>query len=180
MGYALLYESMLNTVLVARDRFLKEDGILLPDRATIVLSAIEDESYKADKVDWWSNVYGFDMSCMKKMVIREPLVDVVDRHQTVTGTEAIFDIDVATVTEAELSYEVPFTLTCKRDDYVHALVMHFDIDFSKCHKRVWFSTGAHSYYTHWKQTVFYLQQVLAVKFEGELMQAEFTQRFLMR
>jgi len=26
MGYFLLYESMLNSVLVARDKFLKEDG----------------------------------------------------------------------------------------------------------------------------------------------------------
>ena len=41
--------------------------------------------------------------------------------------------------------------------------MHFDIDFSKCHKRVWFSTGPQAYYTHWKQTVFYLSKVLAVK-----------------
>ena len=29
----------------------KEDGILLPDRAKIFLSAIEDEAYKADKVE---------------------------------------------------------------------------------------------------------------------------------
>ena len=41
--------------------------------------------------------------------------------------------------------------------------MYFDIDFSKCHKRVWFSTGPQAYYTHWKQTVFYLSKVLAVK-----------------
>lgn len=208
MGYALVYESMLNTVLKARDLYLKEDGILLPDRAKIFLSAIEDEAYKADKVEWWDNVYGFDMSCMKKLVIREPLVDVVDKNQLVSHSEAILDIDVATVTEEELSYDVPFTLTCRRDDYVHALVMHFDIDFSKCHKRVWFSTGPQAYYTHWKQTVFYLSKVLAVKkgeeitgkikctpnkrnhrdldfelhviFEGELMQADFTQLFVMR
>ena len=31
------------------------------------------------------------------------------------------DIDVATVTEEELSYDVPFTLTCRRDDYVHGV-----------------------------------------------------------
>eukprot|EP01147_Barroeca_monosierra_P011110 gene11110-7822_t len=184
MGYALLYESMLNTVLRARDKYLNEGGILLPDRATIFLSGIEDEAYKADKIDWWGNVYGFDMTCMKQLVVREPLVDVVDKYQVVTRNEPIFDIDVATVTEDALSYDVPFTLLCRRNDYIHAhyvnvielasshsgyltaLVMHFDIEFSQCHKRVWFSTGAHSYYTHWKQTVFYLDQVLAVK-DGE-------------
>ena len=32
MGYALLYESMLDTVLVARDKWLNPDGIIMPDK----------------------------------------------------------------------------------------------------------------------------------------------------
>lgn len=32
MGYALLYESMLDTVLVARDKWLQPDGIIMPDK----------------------------------------------------------------------------------------------------------------------------------------------------
>eukprot|EP00483_Globobulimina_turgida_P008506 UN08523 len=32
MGYFLLYESMLNTVLFARDKWLKPDGIIMPDK----------------------------------------------------------------------------------------------------------------------------------------------------
>ena len=47
MGYFLLYESMLDSILFARDKYLnKETGKLLPDKATIYLAAIEDESYK--------------------------------------------------------------------------------------------------------------------------------------
>jgi protein arginine N-methyltransferase 1 len=41
--------------------------------------------------------------------------------------------------------------------------MHFDVDFSRCHIPTKFSTGPYSKYTHWKQTVFYLDQVLTVK-----------------
>lgn len=36
MGYCLLYESMLGSVLYARDRYLKPGGAILPDTATIV------------------------------------------------------------------------------------------------------------------------------------------------
>lgn len=36
MGYCLLYESMLSSVLYARDRWLKPGGAILPDTATIV------------------------------------------------------------------------------------------------------------------------------------------------
>lgn len=38
MGYCLLYESMLSSVLYARDHFLKPGGAILPDTATIVSS----------------------------------------------------------------------------------------------------------------------------------------------
>lgn len=36
MGYCLLYESMLSSVLFARDRWLKPGGAILPDTATMV------------------------------------------------------------------------------------------------------------------------------------------------
>lgn len=35
MGYALLFESMLDSLLAARDRWLKPGGAVLPDRASI-------------------------------------------------------------------------------------------------------------------------------------------------
>lgn len=38
MGYCLLYESMLTSVLFARDQWLKPGGAILPDTATIVSS----------------------------------------------------------------------------------------------------------------------------------------------
>ena len=46
MGYFLLYESMLDTVLFARDKWLKNDGFILPDRAKIYLCDFEDKNYK--------------------------------------------------------------------------------------------------------------------------------------
>lgn len=38
MGYCLLFESMLDTVLVARDKYLKPGGAILPDVATFFLA----------------------------------------------------------------------------------------------------------------------------------------------
>ncbi len=51
MGYFLLYESMLDTVIYARDTWLKEGGLMLPDKATLLVGAIEDEQYKKEKID---------------------------------------------------------------------------------------------------------------------------------
>jgi protein arginine N-methyltransferase 1 len=51
MGYFLLYESMLDTVLLARDKYLKPGGLIFPDTATLFLAAIEDQEYKEEKIN---------------------------------------------------------------------------------------------------------------------------------
>ena len=42
------------------------------------LASLEDEEYKSQKLSFWNNVYCFDMSCMNKWVMIEPLVDIAD------------------------------------------------------------------------------------------------------
>lgn len=56
MGYFLLYESMLDTVLYARDKFLAKDGLIFPDKATIFVAGIEDGDYKEEKIgcEFWN------------------------------------------------------------------------------------------------------------------------------
>lgn len=85
MGYCLFYESMLNTVIFARDKWLAPNGVLFPDKAQLYLCAIEDRAYKDEKINWWDNVYGFNMSSIRRVAITEPLVDVVDSGQLVTS-----------------------------------------------------------------------------------------------
>uniref|UniRef100_A0A1I8ADL2 type I protein arginine methyltransferase n=1 Tax=Steinernema glaseri TaxID=37863 RepID=A0A1I8ADL2_9BILA len=173
MGYCLFYESMLNTVLYARDKWLVEGGLLFPDRAKLFVCAIEDRQYKDDKINWWDNVYGFNMSSIRKVAITEPLVDVVDPSQVVTNNYCIKEVDLYTVTVADLAFESEFTLHAARDDYIQALVTFFTVEFSKCHKRIGFSTSPDSKYTHWKQTVFYTQEALTVK-KGEKINGQIT------
>ncbi|KAH6764892.1 arginine methyltransferase 11 [Perilla frutescens var. hirtella] len=45
MGYFLVYENMLNTVLYARDKWLVKDGLVLSDKASLYLTAIEYLNY---------------------------------------------------------------------------------------------------------------------------------------
>lgn len=166
MGYCLFYESMLNTVLYARDKWLAPGGHLFPDKASLHIVGIEDREYKDDKINWWNNVYGFDMSCIRDIAINEPLVDVVDPKQLATNSCLIKEIDINTMKVEDLNFSSPFHLTAKRNDYVHAFVAYFNIEFSACHKRVGFSTAPDHPYTHWKQTVFYFKDFVTAK-KGE-------------
>ncbi|KAJ9181710.1 hypothetical protein P3X46_005777 [Hevea brasiliensis] len=173
MGYFLLYENMLNTVLYARDKWLVSDGILLPDKASLYLTAIEDADYKEDKIEFWNNVYGFNMSCIKKQAIMEPLVDTVDQNQIVTNCQLLKTMDISKMVSGDASFTVPFKLVADRDDYIHALVAYFDVSFTNCHKLMGFSTGPRSRATHWKQTVLYLEDVLTIC-EGEVLTGNMT------
>jgi len=163
MGYCLLYESMLDSVLFARDKWLVKGGALFPDRANLYLVGIEDAEYRSEKIDYWDDVYGFDMGNVKELALLEPLVDCVDNEQVTTAPCLIKTIDLNTVVVSDLDFAAPFSLKAHRDDFCHALVAYFDVSFNGgCHKPLGFSTGPHVRNTHWKQTVFYLKEALCV------------------
>ena len=163
MGYFLLYESMLDTVLYARDRYLVEGGLIFPDKATLFVAGIEDGEYKEEKIGFWDQVWGFDFTPLKATALTEPLVDVVEVKNVVTDPSAALQLDLYTVQSKDLDFTRAFRLVSRRDDFIHAIIAWFDIEFSACHKPIRFSTGPHTRYTHWKQTVFYLSNMLTVK-----------------
>jgi protein arginine N-methyltransferase 1 len=168
MGYCLFYESMLDSVLFARDKWLAPDGLMFPDKATLWITSIEDRQYKDDKINWWDEVYGFNMSAIRKVAITEPLVDIVDRNQVVTNACLLKEIDIQTMKKEDIPFDAPFAIKVKRNDYIQALVTYFDVEFSHCHKKIGFSTAPDAPYTHWKQTVFYLNDYITCKKDDEL------------
>ena len=107
--------------------------------------------------------------------MREPLVDTVDLKAVATNPCEVITFDLLKVKKSDLAFTAPFRLGVTRKDCpsrgasgptdradVHALLAWFDVSFSACHKPVSFSTGPHAKYTHWKQTVFYTGEALAV------------------
>ncbi len=84
MGYFLLFESMLDTVLWARDRYLSPDGVLLPDRCSVSLVAIADPDLYRRNLGFWDDVYGFKMSCMKTEVAKEPSLNILREKSVVS------------------------------------------------------------------------------------------------
>jgi len=90
MGYALLYESMLDSVLHARDRFLKPNGgVMAPSQMRMMLALCDPESVIKQRVGFWKNVYGFDMSCMLEGVYDEGIVEVVPAEAVLTSSAVV-------------------------------------------------------------------------------------------
>ena len=110
MGYCLLYECMLQSVIAARDRFLKPGGAVLPDRATMHLAGV---GAGALDLDYWNDVHGFDMGCVKAAIAQsqrgEALIQRIPAKDVVTGACRFADFDLLTVTAADLeAFEAPF------------------------------------------------------------------------
>mmetsp|Transcript_27817 Transcript_27817/g.76571 ORF Transcript_27817/g.76571 Transcript_27817/m.76571 type:complete len:437 (+) Transcript_27817:273-1583(+) len=163
MGYFLLYESMLDTVIYARDKWLvKDNGIIFPDKAVMYLSAMEDESVRRERIDFWDDVYGFDMSPIKQVALHEPVVDVVDPKSLVTDAVPILHLDILTCTKDDLAFATDFKLQARRNDFIHGLCAYFECAFTQIHKPIGFSTAPFCRYTHWKQTIIYVPKPITI------------------
>ncbi|KAM4617554.1 protein arginine N-methyltransferase 3 [Discoglossus pictus] len=176
MGYFLLFESMLDSIIYAKEKYLAEGGTVYPDMCHICVVALSDELKHKDKITFWDNVYGFDMSCMKKSVITEAVVEVVNPDTMVSEPIKIKSIDCKNTTIKDLDFSSDFSLSITRDALCTALTGYFDVLFEKdCHKPISFSTSPRSTKTHWKQTVFLLEKPIPVQ-AGEVLKGKITVR----
>lgn len=86
MGYMLLRESMMDSLIRARDKFLiKKAGLMFPSHCSMYIAPVRDEDerrqnnneYTGAMSDWHEfaettkNIYGVDMSCLEKDFDRE-------------------------------------------------------------------------------------------------------------
>ncbi|GEQ70256.1 hypothetical protein JCM33374_g3932 [Metschnikowia sp. JCM 33374] len=174
MGYFLLYESMLDTVLYARDKYLVPGGLILPDKCSMYIAGIEDGNYKNDKIHYWEDVYGFDYTPFIEIAMSEPLVDTVENQSLITTPHKFFEFDINTVKKEDLAFHRSFSLKAIDSDLCHAYIVWWDCDFPGDEK-VTLPTGPMNNYTHWKQTVFYMDQVLDLK-KGDLIEGSIASR----
>ncbi len=144
MGYFLLYEGMLDTVLWARDKYLASDGKMLPDRAKIYVASIEDSEYKNSKIGFWDNVYGVDMSCLSVAAMKEPLVDNVNPDYINSNDCKVLDLDLVRMKKEDTDFSSVYELTFNMNDKVHALVSWFDCEFSDLENPVTLSTSPYA------------------------------------
>jgi protein arginine N-methyltransferase 3 len=84
---------MLDSVLVARDRWLAPGGILVPNNSRILLTAVQDDEWMNDRYSYWEDVYGFKMKTLKKSFTEEAQVDVLSKTSPIS-TSAVLKVSV--------------------------------------------------------------------------------------
>jgi len=166
MGYGLLFESMLDSVLVARDAWLKPGGIMIPSLATIFVQGQNDSK----RFDYWNDVYGFDYSILAKQIPSEALVEVVDPSTIISDRAVLNSIDLCKVSKEELDFSKTTTITISKDTILTSIVITWDTEMLPNSDLV-LTTAVEKQKTHWVQTILYLDSFLQVK-SGDKMQIE--------
>ncbi|XVE52324.1 hypothetical protein DITRI_Ditri02bG0113900 [Diplodiscus trichospermus] len=187
MGYCLLYESMLSSVLFARDRWLKPGGAILPDTATIFVAGF---GKGGTSLPFWENVYGFNMSSIGKEVVEDaakfPIIDIVNHYDLVTNSAVLQSFDIATMKPDEVDFTASAELEAKLDSVAsnhndmeqkvtscYGIVLWFETAFTSrfCkEKSTVLSTSPYTPKTHWSQTILTFQEPIAMassKFTAE-------------
>lgn len=160
MGFYLLHESMLDSVLYARDRFLKEEtGIMMPSHATIYAAPCSMQEYWQSHIKFWDNVYGFNMSALGHEAMRrgqgvgaKPEVRVLKPEQILADPQVYAEFDLRTCTLQQIdSITNRHFVSVRRAGPYHGIALWFDCKFVTTNTVL--STSPLSPPTHWKQTV---------------------------
>ncbi|MGH0137000.1 UNVERIFIED_CONTAM: hypothetical protein FKN15_043141 [Acipenser sinensis] len=129
---------------------------------TLIKGRIEEVDLPVEKVD--IIISEWMMSCMKKVVVPEAVVEVLKPERLISEPCVIQNLDCNAILISELEFSADFSLKITDSTLCTAIVGYFDIFFNKnCNNKVMFSTGPQSTKTHWKQTVFFLEHPVPVK-----------------
>lgn len=171
MGTLLVNERMLESYVIARDRFLVPDGKMFPTVGRIHMAPFSDEYLFveiANKALFWQqqSYYDVDLTPLYNTAFQgyfsQPVVDAFDPRLLVAPP--IFHvIDFTKVKEEDLyEIDVPLRFTAAVGTRVHGLACWFDVLFNGSTVPRWLTTAPGSPTTHWYQLRCVLSQPLYV------------------
>lgn len=166
MGYCLLYEAMLDSVLWARDRYLKPDGLMVPSTLTLRIAPVADPDHVAEHVSFWREVYGFDMKPMMTGICDDVLIRHLNKSALVGKSWDFLHLDLYQITKEDLWFTRAFDVELDRDvDALDGWDIWFDTFFLPSRsdhiaghvaaeswkgKGIAFTTGPFGKESHWK------------------------------
>lgn len=109
MGYGLYFENMLSSVIYARDTYLSSKGILMPSDAKVYVEAMTAVG-EVDRVGWWGNVYGFDMTDMADLLCCDAQVQLVESEDIVSDRSLAHSLNMNQASDADLDFDAAFEM----------------------------------------------------------------------
>ncbi|EFJ24851.1 hypothetical protein SELMODRAFT_149478 [Selaginella moellendorffii] len=171
MGTLLVNERMLESYIIARDRFLVPGGKMFPGLGRIHMAPFSDEYLFveiANKALFWQqqSYYGVDLTPLHNAAFQgyfsQPVVDAFDPRLLV-APPAMHSLDLTSMKEEDLyDIVIPLTFTATMAARVHGIACWFDVLFNGSTIPRWLTTAPGAPTTHWYQLRLVLSQPLYV------------------
>jgi type I protein arginine methyltransferase len=176
MGYGLLYEAMLKSVIWARDKYLKPSGLMVPSYTVLRIAPITDPDFIVDNIHFWDDVYGFDMTPMRENIYDEVLIKEVEATAVAGDSFPFLVLDLHSTRAEDLTFSRSFSVTLSQTtENLDGFALWFDTFFlmpgarltedargetfrKETGKGCAFTTGPHGRDTHWKCAVLLVDQ----------------------
>ena len=173
MGTFLLFEFMIDSVLFARDKWLKPSGVIWPSNAQLFIAPCSAKKIYEEKVTVWKNQYGFDFSPVLNKAKAEFLDRPVHNYELDPGdclsqSAVLLDIDMSTFSRENLEFmSEKFEFLITKEGTLYGLCAWFKVTFggvpvADTADYVTLSTGPDQEKTHWKQNLFLLDEPVTV------------------
>ncbi|KAJ8925517.1 hypothetical protein NQ315_009356 [Exocentrus adspersus] len=165
MGFYLLHEAMLDSVITARDKYLKPDGLMFPDSATLYSVPCSVPSM----FEFWEDVDGVSMkhfgSKIRRKASEKPLTEVVPPEALLCDPEVVVWLDLREVTYDDIkSVKMRHVAVANKQGKYQGICLWFTCTFpSTLTEPVTLSTEPEEPFTHWKQTTIILPQSIQVE-----------------
>ncbi|XP_076234169.1 uncharacterized protein LOC143179057 [Calliopsis andreniformis] len=162
MGFYLVHEGMLDSVLFARDHFLNENGLLFPSVAKLYASPCQLPSM----YDFWNDIYGVSMKCIGKEYREtksmKPEVLLVDEKDLLAEGKLLAWMDLQCIDVQELDHlgGEEYVSVCNKSGRYQGICIWFAVEFPDGSE---LSTSPFDEATHWKQTAIVLPNDLEVE-----------------
>ncbi|XWS39031.1 hypothetical protein CRYUN_Cryun18bG0015400 [Craigia yunnanensis] len=171
MGTLLVNERMLESYIIARDRFLVPNGKMFPSIGRIHMAPFSDEYLFveiANKALFWQqqNYYGVDLTPLYGSAFQgyfsQPVVDAFDPRLLVSPPMCHV-IDFNEIKEEDLyEIDIPLKFIASVGTRVHGLACWFDVLFNGSTVERWLTTAPGAPTTHWYQIRCVLSQPIYV------------------
>jgi protein arginine N-methyltransferase 3 len=90
---------------------------MVPSHSTLKIAPLANSSLRAEQIDFWKDVYGFDMSGMLEHAFEEVVIQDVN-PKDVNGQGVVFtELDLGTVTVEELVFKKTFEIIWEGKDH---------------------------------------------------------------
>lgn len=173
MGGLGVDENMLAPLVMARNRWLKPGGKIIPERVTALLAPAWIESFDDDLRHWRTLPGGVDMSVIADLTANEPLMSQahVAPADLLAAPKQLWTHDAygCSLAEADRSFESALVFEAERAGKLSNLVAWFHAALCEGHSLT-NAVGAPT--THWGSFVFPMERALEVQ-KGEIIHVEF-------